>query len=120
MAEQENNMKLLPHWNKTKSEVWKFFGFESESDGKSYKDRSKVVCNRCFIKMPYTTCTTNMSSHINRYHYEDRHGKIQGGTGAQLTLQKTLERRSVVSLSSQRGKDICRSIVRYTSFVFFV
>ena len=28
MAEQANNMKFLPHWNETKSEVWKFFGFE--------------------------------------------------------------------------------------------
>ena len=60
-----------------------------------------------------------MSSHINRYHYEDRHGKIQRGPGAQLTLQKILERKTVVSLRSQSGKDICRSIVRYTSLIIF-
>ena len=91
MAEQANNMKLMSHWNKSKSEVWKFLGFQSDNDGKSYKDRSKVVSNKCCIKMPYTASTTNMSRDINRYHYEDRHEKIQWGPGAQLTLQKTLE-----------------------------
>ena len=75
-----------------------FFGFECDSDGKSYKDRSKVVCKKCFVKMPYTTCTTNMSSHIKRFHYEDRHGKIKGGPSAQLNLHTTLEEEQLYHL----------------------
>ena len=105
---------LLPHWNKTKADVWEFFGFESDGKG-GYKDKNKVTCRKCKVKMNYTTCTTNMRSHINRFHYEEKHGKpnrTTGGPGAQLTIFDAMTRKSSFSLTSSRGKDISRSIVR--------
>ena len=111
--------KFLPHWNKTKSPVWVFFGFEADED-LSYKDKTKVVCKKCGVRLPYSTCTTNMSAHINRYHYEEKHGlstsdKNIGGPAAQLTIQGSFAKATALPLNSKRGEEVCRSILRFVN-----
>ena len=55
MAEQTNNMQLLPHWNNTKSEVRKFFGLRVKMMAKVIMIEDRVVCNRCVIKISKDT-----------------------------------------------------------------
>lgn len=102
-----------------------FFGFEADED-QSYKDKSKVVCKTCGMKLPYSTCTTNMSAHINRYHYEEKHGnsvssdKKIGGPAAQLTIQGSFARATALPLNSNRGQEVCRSILRLVSQINYI
>lgn len=51
---------------KKKSEVWLYFDFARE-DGQTVK--TKVTCKLCKATMPYSGNTTNMRSHLDRYHW---------------------------------------------------
>lgn len=98
------------------SSVWQHFGFpaRNQDDGNKVVDRTKTICKLCRCVLTYTTAnTSNMLHHLNRHHKE----KIQSSpppvklTKGQTTLKKVFS--PPLSASSQRAKEITRSIGIY-------
>ena len=54
---------------KKKSDVWTYFGFESDS--KRTTDKTKIVCHLCIVTVPYNGNTTNMLVHLTMHHPND-------------------------------------------------
>ena len=53
-----------------RSQAWKHFGFLT-SNGKV--DKSKTMCKLCFKVMPYSGNTSNMNSHLSKFHWHAIH-----------------------------------------------
>ena len=62
--------ELVNFWGKSSSKVWKYFGFEQNTNELGVKsvDKSKAVCRLCRKKFTYTRGTTNLNNHIRSQH----------------------------------------------------
>ena len=64
--------KHLLKKKKSKSDVWKFFGFKTDpEDETKVLDHSKVVCALCEILLPFSGNTTNLRCHLRARHPSD-------------------------------------------------
>ena len=64
--------KHLLKKKKSKSDVWKFFGFKTDpEDETKVLDHSKVVCALCEILLPFSGNTTNLRCHLQARHPSD-------------------------------------------------
>ena len=52
---------------KSKSKVWKHFGFHANDRGE-ITDKKEVVCRLCRLPVPYSGNTTNLTYHLQRSH----------------------------------------------------
>ncbi|KAL6456345.1 hypothetical protein MHYP_G00348880 [Metynnis hypsauchen] len=109
----------------SRSAVWKYFGFEADTDGKP-KDMNKPVCKRCFRNISTKGAnTTNLAKHL-----EDRHADLykefqecqkeaeQSRTATKPTpLQPTLlavyEQQRKYDGNSQLAKKLNRAVAEY-------
>lgn len=59
-----------------KADVWKYFGFY-EVEGEKELDKSHTICKLCRTKLKYFGNTTNIRSHITRFHpEEEKHSAV--------------------------------------------
>ncbi|XP_033634973.1 zinc finger BED domain-containing protein 4-like isoform X1 [Asterias rubens] len=64
--------KHLLKKKKSKSDVWKFFGFKTDpEDETKVLDHSKVMCALCEILLPFSGNTTNLRCHLQARHPSD-------------------------------------------------
>ena len=54
---------------KTKSELWKYFGFRSDNTGRII-NKKEIICRKCKTVIAYCGNTTNMAYHMKRHHKE--------------------------------------------------
>ena len=90
MAAPQNQVEIVANTEKTRSTVWKFFGF-AKVDGKT--DKGTKICRHCFVKRPYKG-QTNMTSHLTKHHYGifmGKPGPSPSLLGASATAQPTMQ-----------------------------
>ena len=59
---------LLVPLERATSLVWKFFGFETSTDGRTEKKkRTEVVCKLCKKELKYTGGTSNLHFHLENH-----------------------------------------------------
>ena len=100
---------------KTKSELWKYFGFRSDNSGKII-NKKEITCRKCKTVIAYCGNTTNMAYHMRRHHKEvefDTEPDEQPGPNKsadnkvmQLTLGEVSERNSPFSPGSVKYKQL--------------
>ena len=100
---------------KTKSELWKYFGFRSDSSGK-ITNKKEIICRKCKAVIAYCGNTTNMAYHMTRHHKEieisteenEKPGlsKSTDDNVKQLTLGEVAEKTAPLTQSSVRYKQL--------------
>ena len=98
---------------KSKSKVWKHFGFPADVDG-AIKHKKKIVCRLCKAVVAYSGNTTNLSHHLQRSHWRDfselserggdKPGPSISPTAKQLTLPGAVERSIPFPHDSEKHK----------------
>ena len=98
---------------KSKSKVWKHFGFPADVDG-AIKHKKKIVCRLCKAVVAYSGNTTNLSHHLQRSHWQefselserggDKPGPSTSPTAKQLTLPGAVERSIPFPHDSEKHK----------------
>ena len=75
------------------SVVWKFFGFETSTDGRTDKTkRTEVVCKLCKKEFKYTGGTSNLRFHLENHHqqeYETEMSKVSNSSSSGLHTTST-------------------------------
>ena len=64
---------------KTKSTIWKHFGFPADSTS-TITDKKKTICRLCRAVVAYSGNTSNLSSHLQQFHTQEYHVLQQQGT----------------------------------------
>ena len=62
-------VNIVDFWGNAKSIVWKYFGFVANDDN-YIVDKSHVVCRACRMALRFCGNTTNLASHMHKYHPE--------------------------------------------------
>ena len=55
---------------KTKSTIWKHFGFPTDDTG-TITDQKKTICRLCRAVIAYSDNTSNQKSHLQRCHAQE-------------------------------------------------
>ena len=62
--------ELVDFWGKSKSEVWPYFGFETETNelGAKLIIKKRAVCRKCGTKLAYSGGTSSLAHHLKVRH----------------------------------------------------
>lgn len=104
-----NTPDIVENTEKTRSKVWKHFGFVKNGDK---VDKTKTVCKHCFQKLPYQGQTTNMTSHLTRHHYAQYAG-APADADKQKTVVTYFQSQQPYPIQSMRACEISKSIAEY-------
>ena len=108
---------------KTKSTIWKHFGFPADSTG-TITDKKKTICRLCRAVVAYSGNTSNLSSHLQRCHTQEygmlqQQDKDQPGpssvsasktSSSQLTIRETIAKSTPFSNESVKHKQLVDAI----------
>ena len=108
---------------KTKSTIWKHFGFPAGSTG-TITDKKKTICRLCRAVVAYSGNTSNLSSHLQRFHTQEygvlqQQDKDQPGpssvsasktSSSQLTIRETTAKSTPFSNESVKHKQLVDAI----------
>ncbi|XP_061880690.1 uncharacterized protein LOC133632325 isoform X2 [Entelurus aequoreus] len=72
--------EIRPAPSNLKADVWQYFGFYDVPDG-SRLDKSHCICKVCRCKIKYLGNTSNMRSHVTRFHLAEAAGRRRDTTG---------------------------------------
>ncbi|XP_061836059.1 uncharacterized protein [Nerophis lumbriciformis] len=72
--------EIRPAPSNLKADVWQYFGFYDVPDG-SRLDKSHCICKVCRCKIKYLGNTSNMRSHVTRFHLAEAAGRRRDATG---------------------------------------
>ncbi|XP_061880718.1 zinc finger protein with KRAB and SCAN domains 2-like isoform X1 [Entelurus aequoreus] len=71
--------EIRPAPSNLKADVWQYFGFYDVPDG-SRLDKSHCICKVCRCKIKYLGNTSNMRSHVTRFHLAEAAGRRRDTT----------------------------------------
>lgn len=91
------------------SKVWTHFGFYETDDGRTL-DKEYAICKNCFAKVKYNSNTTNLQSHLVRYHGELLSGDKKGKP-SQPAITTAFKAR--FPFGSPRAQTITKSIAEF-------
>ena len=107
---------------KTKSAIWKHFGFPADSTG-TITDKKKANCQLGRAVVAYSGNTSNLSSHLQRFHTQEngvlqQQDKYQPGprsasvskTSSQLTIRETIAKSTPFLNESAKHKQLVDAI----------
>ena len=74
MDKTDDTITYKAFWGTARSDVWKFYHFKYCTTQNDFVNKKEAICKLCGTKTPYSGNTTNLSFHLNKFHYAERYG----------------------------------------------